>query len=149
MIHLPKRPGRLSTFPGGFLIFLLAALVGLRAPLRQRGRDLRRYDLVADLVGLHEGRPHEGTAAHDLLFLGLFPAARQGPVAPALGPVVAALLRREAQALVEELEDRMEAAAADLEFELAADIRDRIRRLQDEYDLSTGVDPEPDGVPVE
>ena len=55
----------------------------------------------------------------------------------------------EAQALVEELEDRMEAAAADLEFELAADIRDRIRRLQDEYDLSTGVDPEPDGVPVE
>ena len=55
----------------------------------------------------------------------------------------------EAQALVEELEDRMDAAAADLEFELAADIRDRIRRLQDEYDLSTGVDPEPDGVPVE
>ena len=55
----------------------------------------------------------------------------------------------EAQALIEELEDRMEAAAADLEFELAADIRDRIRRLQDEYDLSTGVDPEPDGVPVE
>jgi excinuclease ABC subunit B len=46
------------------------------------------------------------------------------------------------------LEERMEAAAENLEFELAADIRDRIRELREEYDLDGGEDegvaPEPD-----
>ena len=49
--------------------------------------------------------------------------------------------------LVEELEDRMEEAADNLEFELAADIRDRIREIREEHDLDRpdGAD---DGVPV-
>jgi excinuclease ABC subunit B len=46
------------------------------------------------------------------------------------------------------LEDRMSAAADNLEFELAADIRDRIRELRQEFDLDDGDDagvvPEPD-----
>ena len=48
---------------------------------------------------------------------------------------------------VELLEERMDAAAENLEFELAADIRDRIRELRQEYDLDggdEGVAPEPD-----
>ncbi|MFW5940085.1 MAG: helicase-related protein, partial [Halolamina sp.] len=48
---------------------------------------------------------------------------------------------------VEHLEERMEAAADNLEFELAADIRDRIRELRQEYELDgrdEGVAPEPD-----
>jgi excinuclease ABC subunit B len=51
----------------------------------------------------------------------------------------------EAAAIVEELADRMEEAADNLEFELAADIRDRIRELQQAHDLETadtGVAPE-------
>ncbi|MEF8893280.1 excinuclease ABC subunit UvrB, partial [Halodesulfurarchaeum sp.] len=57
----------------------------------------------------------------------------------------------EAAALITELEDRMDSAAADLEFELAADIRDRIRTLQREFDLDSGIEPAPedDTVPVE
>ena len=47
---------------------------------------------------------------------------------------------------VEALEQRMQEAADNLEFELAADIRDRIRELRQEFDL-TGAD-EDDGVPV-
>ena len=46
---------------------------------------------------------------------------------------------------IEELEARMEEAAANLEFELAADIRDRIYELREEYDLGAdegGVPPE-------
>jgi excinuclease ABC subunit B len=50
----------------------------------------------------------------------------------------------EARALVENLERRMEEAAADLEFELAADIRDRIRDIRRAYDL-VGED---EGVPA-
>ncbi len=56
---------------------------------------------------------------------------------------------QEAAILVEDLEERMEAAASNLEFELAADIRDRIRELREEYDLTgdggedAGVAPEP------
>ncbi|MEF8881236.1 MAG: excinuclease ABC subunit UvrB [Halapricum sp.] len=50
--------------------------------------------------------------------------------------------------LIDELEDRMQEAADNLEFELAADIRDRIRELREEYDLEgsgeEGVVPEPD-----
>jgi excinuclease ABC subunit B len=46
---------------------------------------------------------------------------------------------------IEELERRMNEAAENLEFELAADIRDRIRELRQEFDL--GGDDE--GVPVE
>ncbi|MCU4716537.1 excinuclease ABC subunit UvrB [Halapricum hydrolyticum] len=53
----------------------------------------------------------------------------------------------EAARLIEELEERMEAAADNLEFELAADIRDRIRELRETYDLEgedeDGVVPEP------
>ncbi|GAB7014429.1 excinuclease ABC subunit UvrB [Halolamina salina] len=48
---------------------------------------------------------------------------------------------------IERLEERMEAAADNLEFELAADIRDRIRELRKEFDLDggdEGVAPEPD-----
>ena len=48
--------------------------------------------------------------------------------------------------LVKELENRMEEAAANLEFELAADIRDRIYDLREEFDLEgteEGVVPEP------
>ncbi|MFC7237130.1 excinuclease ABC subunit UvrB [Saliphagus sp. GCM10025317] len=36
---------------------------------------------------------------------------------------------------VAELEDRMQEAASNLEFELAADIRDRLREVRDEFDL--------------
>jgi len=48
--------------------------------------------------------------------------------------------------LVDELEARMAEAAANLEFELAADIRDRIYDLREEFDLAgeeEGVVPEP------
>jgi len=51
---------------------------------------------------------------------------------------------------IEDLERRMEEAADNLEFELAADIRDRIRELREEFDLDgpdpdeAGVAPEPD-----
>ncbi|SDL91131.1 Excinuclease ABC subunit B [Halogranum gelatinilyticum] len=51
----------------------------------------------------------------------------------------------EAEAKVELLEDRMNEAASNLEFELAADIRDRIRELQQEFDLNAadlGIEPE-------
>ena len=41
----------------------------------------------------------------------------------------------EAQELIEELENRMQEAADNLEFELAADIRDRIRQLRDEFEM--------------
>ena len=50
---------------------------------------------------------------------------------------------QEAAILVEELEDRMAEAADNLEFELAADIRDRIREVREEYDLVDG-DTNPD-----
>jgi len=55
---------------------------------------------------------------------------------------------QEAAVLVADLEERMEEAAGNLEFELAADIRDRIRELREEYDLDggdadEGVAPEP------
>ena len=57
----------------------------------------------------------------------------------------------EAAELITELEDRMESAAADLEFELAADIRDRIRTIEREFDLDSGIEPAPEDetVPVE
>ncbi|MFB6132999.1 MAG: helicase-related protein, partial [Halanaeroarchaeum sp.] len=50
----------------------------------------------------------------------------------------------EAAALAAELEDRMEEAADNLEFELAADIRDRLRELHEEFDLDgdDGIAPE-------
>ena len=41
----------------------------------------------------------------------------------------------EAEELIESLERRMDEAAENLEFELAADIRDRIRRLEAEFEL--------------
>ncbi|MFB6255373.1 MAG: excinuclease ABC subunit UvrB [Haloplanus sp.] len=52
----------------------------------------------------------------------------------------------EARARIEALEDRMEAAADNLEFELAADIRDRIRELREEFEFDTedGIEPELD-----
>jgi excinuclease ABC subunit B len=56
----------------------------------------------------------------------------------------------EAARLIEELDERMREAADNLEFELAADIRDRMRRLREEHDLdgSAAVDgvapPEPE-----
>jgi len=53
----------------------------------------------------------------------------------------------EATEVVEALAERMHEAADNLEFELAADIRDRIRELQREHDLDaveTGVAPEAD-----
>ncbi|EFW93842.1 excinuclease ABC subunit B [Haladaptatus paucihalophilus DX253] len=51
----------------------------------------------------------------------------------------------EALEQISRLEDRMEEAANNLEFELAADIRDRIRELREEFDVETeigGVEPE-------
>jgi excinuclease ABC subunit B len=56
----------------------------------------------------------------------------------------------EAEELVADLEDRMDEAAGNLEFELAADIRDRMRELREEFDLAgeDGVPPE-EGVPPE
>ncbi|GGL46926.1 excinuclease ABC subunit UvrB [Halocalculus aciditolerans] len=54
----------------------------------------------------------------------------------------------EARARIAELEERMDDAAGNLEFELAADIRDRIRDLREEWDFETkdrGVEPETDG----
>ncbi|ELY43903.1 excinuclease ABC subunit UvrB [Natronorubrum tibetense] len=44
----------------------------------------------------------------------------------------------EAARYIEELEDRMEEAAGNLEFELAADIRDRIREVREEFELEGG-----------
>ncbi|MDL5362903.1 excinuclease ABC subunit UvrB [Halalkalicoccus sp. NIPERK01] len=52
-----------------------------------------------------------------------------------------------AQARIQALEERMNEAASNLEFELAADIRDRIRDLREEFDALSdeeGVVPEPD-----
>ncbi len=46
----------------------------------------------------------------------------------------------EAARYVADLEDRMEEAASNLEFELAADIRDRIREVREEFDLVTDED---------
>jgi excinuclease ABC subunit B len=61
----------------------------------------------------------------------------------------------EARQAVADLERRMEAAADNLEFELAADIRDRIRELREEFELEgdEGVpapreDEDPDGIPA-
>jgi len=48
----------------------------------------------------------------------------------------------EAQARIQALEERMEEAASNLEFELAADIRDRMQDLRREFD----VDPEEVGI---
>ncbi|WP_353634887.1 excinuclease ABC subunit UvrB [Halobacterium sp. NMX12-1] len=56
---------------------------------------------------------------------------------------------QEAAVLVEDLEERMEEAAGNLEFELAADIRDRIRELREEYDLDGGDEGEDAGVAPE
>jgi excinuclease ABC subunit B len=55
-----------------------------------------------------------------------------------------------ADELVADLEDRMNEAAENLEFELAADIRDRVRELRTEFDLTgeEGVPPE-EGIPPE
>ncbi|HMB50106.1 MAG TPA: excinuclease ABC subunit UvrB [Natronoarchaeum rubrum] len=54
----------------------------------------------------------------------------------------------EAARRIEELETQMQEAANNLEFELAADIRDRMRELREEFDLGgtddEGVAPEPD-----
>jgi excinuclease ABC subunit B len=53
----------------------------------------------------------------------------------------------EAARAIKQLEERMQEAADNLEFELAADIRDRIRELREEYELAgedeDGVVPEP------
>jgi excinuclease ABC subunit B len=53
----------------------------------------------------------------------------------------------EAARTIDELEARMEDAANNLEFELAADIRDRIRDLREKFDVGGGVEPEPEPEP--
>jgi excinuclease ABC subunit B len=53
----------------------------------------------------------------------------------------------EAARQIEVLEERMREAADNLEFELAADIRDRIRELREEFDV--GTDPKEDGIAPE
>jgi len=54
----------------------------------------------------------------------------------------------DAARLITELEERMQQAADNLEFELAADIRDRIRELRAEHDLDgAGEDGVPEPVP--
>jgi len=55
----------------------------------------------------------------------------------------------EARDLVADLEDRMDEAAGNLEFELAADIRDRIRELRTEFDLEGEEGVPPETVPPE
>ncbi|MFW5920135.1 MAG: excinuclease ABC subunit UvrB, partial [Halanaeroarchaeum sp.] len=50
--------------------------------------------------------------------------------------------------LIEDLEERMGAAADNLEFELAADIRDRIRELRQDYDLGGRNESGDEGVPA-
>jgi excinuclease ABC subunit B len=56
----------------------------------------------------------------------------------------------EAEQHIEELERRMGEAADNLEFELAADIRDRIRKVRDAYELDEdGIAPEPEPGPDE
>ena len=51
----------------------------------------------------------------------------------------------EAEKVIEELEERMAEAAENLEFELAADIRDRINDVREEYGVESedGIAPEP------
>ena len=56
---------------------------------------------------------------------------------------------QEAAMLVEELEERMNEAASNLEFELAADIRDRMRELREEFDLAGDSPEDPGGVAPE
>ena len=53
----------------------------------------------------------------------------------------------EAARVIEDLEERMQEAADNLEFELAADIRDRIREVREEYDLQTSAGAD-EGVPA-
>ncbi|WP_227375245.1 excinuclease ABC subunit UvrB [Haladaptatus halobius] len=48
----------------------------------------------------------------------------------------------EAARYIAELEDRMQEAAGNLEFELAADIRDRIQDVRAEFEVDMGVEPE-------
>jgi len=48
---------------------------------------------------------------------------------------------------IEQLEDRMQEAANNLEFELAADIRDRIRELRQSFDLDEDLGVEPEAEP--
>ncbi|MGM0389094.1 MAG: excinuclease ABC subunit UvrB [Natrinema limicola] len=50
---------------------------------------------------------------------------------------------------IDELETQMQEAANNLEFELAADIRDRIRELRDEFDLDGGDEDEGIAPPTE
>jgi excinuclease ABC subunit B len=56
---------------------------------------------------------------------------------------------QEAAMLLEELEERMQEAANNLEFELAADIRDRMHELREEYDLAGGDEADVDGIAPE
>jgi len=53
----------------------------------------------------------------------------------------------EALEQIEQLEDRMQEAANNLEFELAADIRDRIRELRQSFDLDEDLGVEPEAEP--
>ncbi len=55
----------------------------------------------------------------------------------------------DARDLVADLEDRMDEAAGNLEFELAADIRDRIREIREEFDLAGEDGVPPEDVPPE
>ncbi len=55
----------------------------------------------------------------------------------------------EAARRIERLEERMREAADNLEFELAADIRDRIRELREEFDLGGGEDDDSVPAPTE
>ncbi len=55
----------------------------------------------------------------------------------------------EAARYVEELEARMQEAANNLEFELAADIRDRIKEVREEFDLDGGEEDEGVAPPTE
>ncbi|WP_435155572.1 excinuclease ABC subunit UvrB [Haladaptatus sp. DFWS20] len=48
----------------------------------------------------------------------------------------------EAVQYIEELEARMQEAASNLEFELAADIRDRIQEVRSEFEVDMGIEPE-------
>ncbi|ELZ06425.1 excinuclease ABC subunit B [Natrialba chahannaoensis JCM 10990] len=55
----------------------------------------------------------------------------------------------EAARYIDELETRMDEAASNLEFELAADIRDRIREVREEFELAGGAEDEGVAPPAE
>ena len=94
----------------------------------------------------NEEHGHEPTTIEKAIGESNLPGSKTdtGSVATGEGPAGA----EEAARLIDELEVRMSEAANNLEFELAADIRDRIRELRGEFDLD-GREGKDDGIAPE